>query len=450
MTRSSRITAEEVGQSPDRPRARQAVVIIHGIGEPQPMNTLRDFIDGLYPPLSDGKPRAFSKPDRISETLDLRRMATGEKVTGNKTDFYELYWAHLMQGSTLAHVMDWFVMLLLRLPTDVPKRLFMIWLISWMIVGVGLGFAVYTAVTGSWKETLLSTGVLGLLLYAARGILRWFAIGYLGDAARYLRPAPENIGIRQAIRNAGLDVLRKLHDEPMQRYDRIILVGHSLGSVIAYDILTHLWQEMHWIHIKPDNPKQSCYDEMNYHLASTSGAVRDLDQFRRLQKDLLVEEQALGMPWKITDLITIGSPLTYADFLLTDRKYRMSRRKQDRELPTCPPQAEDQRDRGLLADRYKLPDGTWVEKEKAKRILHHAALFACTRWTNLFFHSDMIGGEVRSSFGAGVKDVPLTAQTLPGKTVLSHTMYWDIREPEACGALRRTLVLCEAQAGPHD
>jgi hypothetical protein len=38
---------EEVAHSPDRPHGRQPVVIIHGIRDQQPMNTLRDFIKGL-------------------------------------------------------------------------------------------------------------------------------------------------------------------------------------------------------------------------------------------------------------------------------------------------------------------------------------------------------------------------------------------------------------------
>ncbi len=58
-----RITAEEVGQYPDRPHGRVALVLIHGIGDQQPMNTLRDFINGLYPSKT-GEPHVFSKPDR--------------------------------------------------------------------------------------------------------------------------------------------------------------------------------------------------------------------------------------------------------------------------------------------------------------------------------------------------------------------------------------------------
>ena len=84
---------------PERPR--QAVVIIHGIGEQRPMDTLWGFVSGVW-----SKRLAHSKPDRISPTLELRRLSVpsvsaewrpGQPVS---TDFYELYWAHLMSGTS--------------------------------------------------------------------------------------------------------------------------------------------------------------------------------------------------------------------------------------------------------------------------------------------------------------------------------------------------------------
>lgn len=440
MQVGKRITAQEVGQSPDRPQGRQAVVIIHGIGEQQPMNTLRDFINGLYPAKDDGQQHVFSKPDRISEVLDMRRMSAPAAVTGNATDFYELYWAHLMQGSTLAHVGDWFFMLLRRPMSAVPERLQLIWLISWaVLIGVVL-VAVFYGYIGRTQFALVNAGLIGLVLYAFRGLFRKMALGYLADAARYLRPAPENVGIRQAIRSAGIDVLRRLHDEPMQRYDRIVVVGHSLGSVIAYDILTHLWQEMHWLHTKPEKPEQPRYEEMRRRLENAAGSVGEFDSFRNMQEELFREERSLGMPWKISDFVTVGSPLTYADYLLADRRtYPIALKITDRESPTCPPQLEDGRDVGYLSPSYRLQDGTLAKK----KLLHHAALFACTRWTNIYFHSDVIGGEIKKHFGNGVKEVPISGKTSSGKTLLSHTMYWNEHEDEACKAIKDAMCLDE-------
>ena len=117
------ITAEEFGASPDRPTDRQAVVIIHGICDQQPMSTLRGLIDSLIKNASGRTPRYYSKPDRISDTLELRRIHVGASVAGRQTDFYELYWAHLMTGTTLQHVADWFFVLLRRPWRSVPPRL---------------------------------------------------------------------------------------------------------------------------------------------------------------------------------------------------------------------------------------------------------------------------------------------------------------------------------------
>jgi hypothetical protein len=210
--------------------------------------------------------------------------------------------------------------------------------------------------------------------------------------------------------------------------------------VIAYDILTHLWQEMHWLHTKPEKPEQPRYHEMRTRLESAAGSVGEFDSFRKMQKELLREEQSLGMPWKISDFVTVGSPLTYADYLLADhRTYPIARKITDRELPTCPPQLEDGRDVGYLSPSYRLQDGTLA----TKKLLHHAALFACTRWTNIYFHSDIIGGEIKKHFGNGVKEVPISGKTSSGKTLLSHTMYWNEHEDEACKAIKDAMGLDE-------
>ena len=47
-----------------------------------------------------------------------------------------------------------------------------------------------------------------------------------------------------------------------------------------------------------------------------------------------------------------------------------------------------------------------VQGEKRTiKVLHHGALFACTRWTNLYFPGDFISGPLASVFGRGVQDL---------------------------------------------
>ncbi len=81
----------------DKPR--QAVVILHGIGEQIPMETLRSFVEAVAPGTDANvafESKAESKPDHLSPTLELRRMAVPGGRNGwtpgswVSTDFYEL------------------------------------------------------------------------------------------------------------------------------------------------------------------------------------------------------------------------------------------------------------------------------------------------------------------------------------------------------------------------
>ena len=61
-----------------------------------------------------------------------------------------------------------------------------------------------------------------------------FLQSYLGDAARYFRNSPANVAVRRTIRKEAVDTLQRLHNG---QYDRIVVVAHSLGTVVAYDML---------------------------------------------------------------------------------------------------------------------------------------------------------------------------------------------------------------------
>lgn len=203
-----------------RKAKRQAVVIIHGIGEQWPMSTLRSFVEAT---IKTGQ-SFYSKPDRISDTLELRRLSiniTEDNSDYITTDFYEFYWQHLMTGTTFAHTRAWILKLLRRCPTNVPKKLFLIWITTWaaaiLYIALSFSYVVWFSddiVTGS-ITTIIFTYVLSHLICP---ILEHFTLNYLGDAARYLSPTPENVAIRHSIRSNSLDLLRKLHLD--NRYER--------------------------------------------------------------------------------------------------------------------------------------------------------------------------------------------------------------------------------------
>ena len=57
----------------NKPKSRQAVLLIHGIGEQRPMSTLRSFVAALVG-------NSFrSKPDDLSKSFELRRLIYEKK-----------------------------------------------------------------------------------------------------------------------------------------------------------------------------------------------------------------------------------------------------------------------------------------------------------------------------------------------------------------------------------
>jgi hypothetical protein len=422
---------------------KQAVLLIHGIGEQRPMQTLRGFVRAVW--TTDARvhhpyspPTVWSKPDTVSGSYELRRLTTGQNRAGVRTDFFELYWAHLMEGTKVAHVVSWARILLLRSPRTVPRHLIGVWLLIVTLAPI-VGLAVYGLSQSEWQKLIqlpvwLST-ILGLLGSALVGSV---VIQVIGDAARYLNPAPPNIKSRQEIRTKAIEVLRKLHQSD---YDRIILVGHSLGSVIGYDALTYIWAEFNTMHAHPDAPQQQHLEELERLLGDESTTR---EQYRAAQRAYLGELKANGNQWRVTDFITLGSPLAHATILLAKDAAGLSMKQAEREFPTCPPVTED----GRIS--YSLPYKTAAGTARRLQVPHHAAVFGPTRWTNLYFpnrfvfQGDLIGGPLAPIFGRGIRDLPVHTAERHG--LRSHNFYWTIREGIAAShvdTLRAALDLAE-------
>ena len=114
---------------------RQAVVVIHGIGEQRPMDTVRGFVDSIMPlPSNPAKPKFWSKPNPMSELFELRKLVTPQSRTMPPTDFYEYYWAYQAEGTKFVHVISWAWILLFRRPRNVPPHLKVLWLTLWFLI----------------------------------------------------------------------------------------------------------------------------------------------------------------------------------------------------------------------------------------------------------------------------------------------------------------------------
>ena len=135
-----------------------------------------------------------------------------------------------------------------------------------------------------------------------------------------------------------------------------------------------------------------------------------------LRSKLRAEMANQGVCWPVTDFITLGSPLTYARFLLATGDAELRRAIADREFPTCPPEPE------------RVDEECAFTFGDPPRTLHHASAFALTRWTNLYFKpkavifGDVIAGPLGGVFGEGIKDVEVTTKQRGG--FLTHTLYW--------------------------
>lgn len=434
-------------------KKKQAVVLIHGMGEQRPMDTLRGFVNAVWrtdtalhnPDNPHGRDSVWSKPDTVSESYELRRLTTPKNRAGIETDFYEFYWAHLMEGTTYGHVLAWIRALVLRNPATMPRQLLLAWTVLVIILLAALAFALYTGVLlasenraiPAWLSALMS-----LALLPAAGLI---VKSILGDAARYLHVAPTNIQRRHAIRHAGVQLLKELHK---RGYSRIVIVGHSLGSVIGYDILTHAWIDFHAADPvdehkqKHPDPKVEALDALESLTVAAAKGESLSGSIPEAQRNYFRELQSNGNGWRVSDFITIGSPLAHSAVLLAKDADTLERKMGDRELPSCLPCLET-----VQRDKRDVQRFSYDASGKHRKP-NHSAVFAPTRWTNLYFpcsllvHGDLVGGPINGVLGRGVTDIPVSTTSRSG--LLSHTLYWKQEKSGASNhiaALRKALDL---------
>lgn len=399
---------------------RQAVILIHGIGNQQPMDTLRGFMEGVH------TEKWFSKPHEYSENLELRRFTTTPPYEANQpetTDFFEFYWAHHLDRGRALGTMGWATRLLFRWPFfRHTRQLFMptfyLQLLGLLVVAA-VGWNLWGVATAI-REGGDYSGLYGVALWVLIGLIVFhflisqFLRRNLADAPRYLTPSPANIRARNDIRAEGLRLLRALHESG--DYQRIIVVGHSLGSVIGLDLLRMAWNELR--HPDPDladepTVKAEGFDAVIDELFAGASATTDLDEWQQKQYELWQECRERGIPWLVTDFVTVGSPLAHADFLLDRPNLSFEQRAEEFEYPRCPPHSTSDISQVFYYRPYAAEDG----EEVNALVAHSGAPFAITRWTNLYFpvrgiSGDPVSGPLARHFGAGVRDIPVRVASL--------------------------------------
>jgi len=451
-------------------RKKIAVLITHGMGEQIPMETLTAFVKAAWvtnteaqwvPPPDEKPEEIWFKPDPIAGSHELRRITTrwtkssaGPTAKGPRVDFFEFYWADLAEGTTVQEVWDWLRTLLVRWPSQVPKGLMSAWLLMWattLVIAALLLFAALPWPGGWWHA--------GLVLVAAviGYIMQSLVSPYLGDVARYVRADPRNIAMRAAIRDRGLKLLKDIHDSGA--YERVVVVAHSLGTVIAYDLIALLWAERGKALLiqetEPQFGKLRAVEETAHALEAAGDDYESkLQGFRNAQRsfrrglrsggdDGTQKTRTADEQWLISDFVTLGAPLTHAQFLLARDESDFKKKIARWLFPTSPPQFQPIESEqlakinarpmppspailgpkgGLFSYFYGAPE-TWS--------MHHSAPFAAVRWTNIYdphrliFAGDIISGPLVPVFGKGIRDINL--KELRGQSpCFSHTLYWSV------------------------
>ncbi|MDZ7876606.1 MAG: hypothetical protein U5L45_03000 [Saprospiraceae bacterium] len=228
-------------------------------------------------------------------------------------------------------------------------------------------------------------------------------------------------------------------------------MGHSLGGVIAYDILSFLWSANNKTFDKSIDfgllNQTALADISDY----VNGDVFDVSEYQNLQHRLFYEQRRLGNTWRISDFITLGSPLAHGAFLLAKDNDDFNMKIEQREVAVSPPQMNPEDKHFFYPKSYNIDVNSIddnaiavVQKEKRTvKILHSAAQFGVVRWSNFYFNADYVGGSMRKWFGKGMLDeeiIPVgrTNQNIPVKP---HTAYWSVEQPEPMGTIRKILEL---------
>lgn len=418
--------------------------MIHGMGEQRPLETLNEFLGVGLKPAADGLRHFYSRPDRVTDSYEARRYLAPRSAQDGielhaQTEFFEYHWAYHRSVAGISTPADPMADASAKRaacavePDLARHRVGRLALLGGPLSHIKIASFTVSGIVGG----LLGGGLVGLvaIFLVADVIPGWLNSSFV-DVVRYLDTSPRSYAVRHDIRKGIVDLLQGLHDAG--RYQRIVVVAHSLGSYIGYDAISFLWGQMSAQHRGPplvprrDGEQPDGLRELEEAASALIDNTGSADSYQDAQRRLWLGLRKDGNPWLITDFISFGSPMYFADQLVTRDRTRFDERVAKRELPTCPPCPEpaDYNNVNQLPRWY-----SW--KNHGRRVLYHGAPFAVVRWTNLWFPAhlgflgDWFGGPLSPLFGAGIREIPLTRNRwrswLPG---YAHALYLHFLDDE--------------------
>lgn len=238
--------------------ARTAFIVIHGMGEQDPFETIDPFVQGLAAQLGDPK-----KDIAVSHRMASRASANGAPWTESfiriaptngddwVVDVHEYYWAYLTEKKiSTAEVFRW-VSTALKGTKQYAKeneqleekyqngrryarklrKLFRLLQTVYLFIIVARFFLPKWIKPLRWLRSIVD--------HFGTAVIE----GYIGDIAIYTSMDEKSAFYRirqQILAEARAFVDAVVTGDGAIPYDNIIIAGHSLGSVIAYDTLDRL------------------------------------------------------------------------------------------------------------------------------------------------------------------------------------------------------------------
>jgi len=255
------------------PKGRTAFFLIHGIGEQNPFETVDYFAQNLL--------KYFDKqnlPFKLEHLIAKRRLSNGSVWTESFVrlsstdaaqdwliDVHEYYWAPNTENKiSIPEMLQWAERtldgtiefyrrkenqaLLNALIANKNRKSLFTYRLRWLTIFLRLFNFVYPGLRlGLWLILLfLGPFLRGHFLQSAWKLSKQIVtpplVNFVGDVAIYSitdRKSPYQ-KIRQQIVTESLTLLKTILKDKRANYDQVILVGHSLGSCIAYDTLNLL------------------------------------------------------------------------------------------------------------------------------------------------------------------------------------------------------------------
>jgi hypothetical protein len=391
--------------------SKTAIVVIHGMGNQYPMETITKFAENFF------TKKIYSAPERVSGSLDHRKLI-GYDGKNYRYDCFEFYWAHLVEEPKMAETLSWIFNLLYFKKSSERFKLYKLFLQVFLpIVILSLLYGIYwyyeNYINGfSSKSALFQLEIIFspiVFYYLLKNIIGVLSKSF-GDVIRYTVPHPKNIGIRHKISQSAVTFLMNLHRDD-SKYDKIVIIGHSLGSIIAYEMIVNTFGTLN-----------KSFDKKSGVTRSEADNINQMDDPERRKAGLGPEFE-----WKVSDFITCGSPLCHAKMLMVENKDAFNKKVNKGEYPVCPANREDLFYPNKEDSNYFVPT--------------HDSVFSFMKWTNIFFTNDAVGGNLKNIFGGDITDRDLKPKTYTGIRN-SHSQYWNKeKEPESFEIIKDTLKI---------